>query len=741
MRTLRASFVAALCVAALTATTACGKKGESPATEGGKAASGNTAPADKASAGGDAKAAVPVAPSRGPEHTVFSLIDNRLLAHAHRGGGLVVPAGSAGFAKYLRFGKSNPPWTVRDELDGHKVATLKGKAGGVTVPLTAEQAAAATTIRLRLHSAAAQRLGLRMAGKEVTAELPAGWSTAEVAVPSGALSAGENEILFFAGKSALALSWMQVGGAGFGDELAASYDPASKSLALPDGGGLAWYVMVPDGGLVTGDLGETGCKVAVRATPDAGDAVTGELVGKGSAVSLAPLGGKVARLELTASGCPSARLANAGLVVAGAAPEVKRGPAPKHVLMLIMDSLRADRIHAINPDARPETPFFDEMVGKAAVFTQFYTQGNETKCSHASIWTSQYPVNHKMIPPNSSIDLKWFTVDDLAKQAGLFASGVSANGYITPKRGFGDAWDKFRNNIHDGGGLRAEDVSAKGWESLAGHEQEPWFMYLGWIDTHVSWRAKEPWFSKYDPEPYSGRFKNEASGVDMGKVAAGQLKVDDRDKKRIIAIYDSNVSYQADQARLLVAKLDELGVLKDTMVIMTADHGDEQFEAGRVGHGGSSLDTLVWTPLIVYYPPMIPAGKVAEGAESIDIVPTIADALGQKADPAWQGESLIPLVNGVGQGYPRLSMSSKYENGHAGKMGHWKAYYAAGRGSLFDMAAEPTEKTDVSDQHPMAMRMVSDALWMLRTYNPEWKKSTWGNPANQRGQITVDLGE
>lgn len=728
-----------VCAAALlaVAVAACGNK-ESP-DKGGAA---SAVPGE--SSGGDQKA-VPQAPARGPEHPVFSLTDNRLAGHLQRGGGLVVLPGSAGFAKYLRFGGRSVPWKLREDAGGIKVGVIKSKSAGITVPLTAPQASG--TIRIRARSTGTQRLGVRVNGKkdkEVTTELADGWSTAELAVPAGALEAGENEILFFAGKAGLEVAWIQVGGAAARDEAPVVYDPGKKSLVLGEREGVAWYVTVPDKGLVTADLDLPGCTVEVQAIPDGGGAVAGKLTGKGSAVDLGKLAGKPARLELVLGGCPRAQLANAALVVPGAAPVFKRGPAPKHVVLWVMDSLRADRVRTIiGESARPEVPVMDQLAQSSAVFTQTYVQGNETKCSHASMWTSLYPVNHKMIPPNSKIDPKWVTIEEVAKNAGLMASGVSANGYITPDRGFGEKWDKFRNHIHQGGGLRAEDVLSKAIDSIS-QPTTPWFLYLGTIDTHVSWRVKDPWIQKYDPQPYTGRFKEEASGIDMGKVAAGSLKITDRDKKRIIAIYDSNVSYQDQQVGVLLAKLKEWGVADDTMFFIIADHGDEQFEDGRVGHGGSILETLVHVPFFIHYPPMVPAGKITEGAEVVDIVPTMADALGVKPDENWQGESLLPLVNGVGRGYPRMTLATKYENAHAGRMGQWKAYYAGGgKGALYDVVKDPVDLAahDVAKDNPVAMRMVSDPLWLLRTYNPEWKKSRWGNPANVTAAFAADMGE
>lgn len=731
------SRASAAALAVFFAAAGCGKQD----ADGGAAT--NTVPDESAGEGKAAAKPVPQAPPRAPEHAVFWLVDNRLGGHVQRGGGLMVVAGSAGFAKYLRFAGKTPGWDTRRDAGGVKVATMRSKTANIHVPLTAEQAAS-PVIRVRAQSAAPQRLGLRVNNrrdKEVTVELAAGWSTAELAVPAGALVAGENEVVFFAGKSPLDVAWVQVGGVAAGDENPAFYDAASKSLLLPDGGGIAWYVTVPERGLVAGDLDDGACQVAVRVTPEGGAPIEGKLVGRGSAVDVGKLAAQVARVELTASGCPTARLGAAALRVPGKAPEVARKARPKNVVLWIMDSLRADRIRSIVENARPETPTFDKLLATSAVFTQAYVQGNETKSSHASIWTSLYPIRHMMIPPNSQIDKKWVTVDEVAKSAGLFTSGVSGNGYITPKRGFGEKWDKYRNHIHEGGGLRAEDILSKGIDSIAA-PKEPFFLYLGSIDTHVSWRAKQPWLSKYDPGPYSGRYKVEASGQDMGKVALGKIKIGERDIQRIIALYDSNVSYQDQQLGVLLDKLAEWGVADDTMVIVTADHGDELFEFGRVGHGGPVLESLVYIPLVIHYPPLFPAGKVSEGVELVDIVPTIADALGVEPDENWQGESLMALAQGQGRGYPRLSMASKYENGHAARVGRWKVYTSGGsKSELYDVVGEPDEKKDRSAEKPMALRMVSDALWLLRANNPAWRKSRWGNPANVTAAFAADMGE
>jgi arylsulfatase A-like enzyme len=692
------------------------------------------------------------APSRGPEHPVYSLADNRLSAHLLRGGGLYLPAGSAGFAKYVRFGNqlakdAKMAWTLRQVAGTTKVARLTGTSAEVNVPLTAADIAT-PTIRVRAinDQPAARAFSVRVNGnKDINAQLAPGESTVELAVPAGQLVEGENELLFFVGGGAgLDVASIQIGGAAaVPPEAATFWKPDAKALVLSHGGGLAWYVLVPEQARITGDISDPGCAAAVRAVGEDGTVADGKLVGLGSAVELGPLAGKAARLELVADGCPTVELANAALVVPGPAPAAPaRGEPPRYVVLFIMDSLRADRVKPFFPDARPDAPTWEKLAETSAVFLQNYVQGNESRVSHASIWSALYPIKHRMIGEKDKLGEQWTTIDEVAKQAGKYIAGVSANGYIRPTRGFGPKWDKFSNHIAEELGLKAEDILEKGlgWVET---KKEPWFLYLGTVDTHVTWRAKEPWISKYNPG-YKGNYADSFGGANAAAAATGKLKLSDAEIKHVRAIYDSNVSYQDDILNQLIEKLRAQGIWEQTMLIITADHGDEQWEDGRVGHGASQREQLIHVPLLIHYPPLVGAGKFTQGTEVVDIVPTLADALGAAVDPEWQGESLIPLSHGVGARYARMSFNSMYEREHAGRIGRWKVR-AAGGGTVrvFDLGADYAEKKDLAGKPEGAIgaRLVLDPLWMLRQWNATWKKAQWGNAANVSSRFAADLGE
>ena len=725
----------------------CGKSKASPNAES-KVAEGTVAgaPAPVKPALPPAKAA-----ARGAEHPVYSLVDNRLAAHLHRGGGLLVDGGSGGFAKYTRFANqlssgAKRAWDLRQSEGDIKVAKMTGKNATVFVPLTAAEVAH-PTVRIRAFVGDDATVSIKVNdNKDINGKLTKGWTTIELTVPPDQLKEGENAITLFAKKPGLELAWLQVGGASAPDDATATsfFETASKSLLLPKQAGMSWFVAIPDKAKLTGDLSDGACTVNVVATAEDGRVVEGKLTGTGSAVDLSGVGGKAARIDLEGAGCPETRLANAALVEPGDAAHVKRGPdvkAPKYVVFIIMDSLRADRVRAFNPKARPETPNWEKLAESSAVFENTYVQGNESQVSHASIWSSNYLAKHHAIEMKDHLAEKWMTIDEVAKAGGKYVAGASGNGYIRPERGFGNAWNQFVNHISKGLGLKGADIMEKGLSFITPKKDQPWFLYLGMIDTHVTWRAKQPWMDKYDGG-YKGRFEKEYG--DDGPHGSNGKDLTEKEQQHVRALYDSNVSYQDDLLGQLQKKLTDWGIWDQTMLVITADHGDEQWEDGRVGHGGSERDTLLHVPLLIHYPPLFPAVKVTEGVEAIDILPTIADALGVAQDPEWQGMSLVPVANGEGAGYPWMSYSSQYENSHAGRIGHWKVkLMGTGQPHVYDLAKDPDEKNDIYGKasSEIGTRTVLDPLWTLRQWNVEWKKAQWGNASDVSSRFASDLGE
>jgi arylsulfatase A-like enzyme len=716
-----------------------GKSGTSP--EPGKGAVDQKPPAP------------PTPPPAG--HQVFQLYDNRALAHLQRGGGLVVLPGTPGISKYTRFGRPRAPFGEPGKVDD-KAVGFAATQSTIDVPLSDDQAKGVAQVRARLKSPGAGKVTLFVNQKATpTAALTPGWQTVTFAVPAGSVRGGENNLRFAyvfgrasgaTGKpqafgpgqsGAAAVQWIQVGGEALGDDAATAFhDPADKSLVLPKGGALAYYVTVPKDGKLAG---EASCAVSVQARAEEGAPIKGELAAASPAVDLAPLAGKVVRLELTA-GADACKLRNVGLLVPGTAPKAERPARPKNVILWINDSLRRDRLRLHDPKTRPESPGYDAFAKDSTAFASAYVQGNESRASHASIWTGVVPYVHGMIKDGRKLDPKKFeTLPKAMRRTPLFVAGISGNGYITTKMGFGDGWQSYRNNIHDGGGLSAADMVRHATEFLEKHGDKPFFLYVGTIDTHVSWHARKPWIDRYDPKPYAGPFLKVAGGQMIDAVAQGKKKINERDKERARALYDSNVSYGSEQFAKFIDLLKEKKLYDDTMIVMTADHGDEQWEHSRVGHGGSSRETLVGVPLIIHYPPLFPAGKIVhEGADTIDILPTLLDALGAEPSATTQGQSLVELAQGVGQGYPRPAFSTHYELHWVMRLGQWKIR-GLGTSELFDLENDPLEEDNIAAKRPHEHRQLIDALSTFVAYQKDWKKPRWGVASNHLPGFSDDL--
>jgi arylsulfatase A-like enzyme len=177
------------------------------------------------------------------------------------------------------------------------------------------------------------------------------------------------------------------------------------------------------------------------------------------------------------------------------------------------------------------------------------------------------------------------------------------------------------------------------------------------------------------------------------------------------------------------------------MIIYTSDHGEEFWDHGRIGHGQSLRQELIHIPLWIYYPPLFPGGKVVEeGAELVDLLPTMAEAFGVPVPKDVQGESLISVAQGIGQGYPRPAIASQYELAHVMRLGRYKLWVGgSGQVKLYDGQDDPGEQKELNQSDPLALRFVTDAMGIWMAYQGQWKKSRWGVASNHKPELASDL--
>jgi arylsulfatase A-like enzyme len=219
-------------------------------------------------------------------------------------------------------------------------------------------------------------------------------------------------------------------------------------------------------------------------------------------------------------------------------------------------------------------------------------------------------------------------------------------------------------------------------------EKGPFFLFLHYFDPH----------SPYDPPP---RYTRADHSLDEGS------------DEIVIQRYDGEVAYTDEQIGRLLNSLEELGMIRNTLVVLTSDHGEGLGEHGEKTHGYFTYEGTLQVPLIFSMPGKVPQGEVYSGLfRLIDIAPTVTDILGieGRGNLEFQGKSLFPFDGGEGVevSYFESAMTYIVFNWVAlrgVRSREWK-YISAPREELYDLVTDPLEGNNLVDQMPQ----VADSL-------------------------------
>jgi arylsulfatase A-like enzyme len=349
-------------------------------------------------------------------------------------------------------------------------------------------------------------------------------------------------------------------------------------------------------------------------------------------VSLEPWAGERVRLVLAAE-APTGAEPGAPVRAAWGVPEVlsrDRRPEGWDVVLVVLDTLRADRLGAYGYD-RPTSPYLDALAERSTLFTTAVSQSSWTRPSIQSILNGLYPESRNGLdsPP----------LAEVLRRHGYRTRAVTGGAQLAYQFGFSRGFEQHA--IEDW--VRAPDRVV---ETLEADRPRKHFLFLHTYEIH---------------DPYEHR--ELAAGLDPGRVGEvfrravwERLREDLTEGERgyISALYDSGIAYTDRQLGRLIGRLDERGLLDRTLLIVTADHGEELWDHGLWGHGRAMLEHQIRVPLIVRVPPaMREALDLSEGPEVIrqqvrlvDLYPTILDLLGVPLEHEVQGRSLRPLLAG-----------------------------------------------------------------------------------------------
>jgi arylsulfatase A-like enzyme len=355
----------------------------------------------------------------------------------------------------------------------------------------------------------------------------------------------------------------------------------------------------------------------------------------------------LALVFVLASALPAAAWSTRFALASGETPRLRVAPRVQNVLVVVVDTLRADRLRAYDANARVATPAFSALARKGQLFENAYASASWTKPSTATLLTGVLPARHGATSHSRSVDPDVPHLAAMMSEAGYETVAFVANGYVSEGFGFDPGFDEFWNAAQtgrSGGDELVEDLLS--W--LDAHEGgAPFFAYLHTTDVHAPYEPRRTTVALIDPAPYDGVVDFDASPNLLRSVERSELDLTARDRERLGVLYDAGVADHDELALApLLAGLSERGLLESTMIVVTADHGEELFDHGSVGHGGSRVyQELIHVPLVIHWPGLPPA-RVRGTVGLVSMAATITDATGVPTPEGLDGVSLVPTLEG-----------------------------------------------------------------------------------------------
>ncbi len=263
---------------------------------------------------------------------------------------------------------------------------------------------------------------------------------------------------------------------------------------------------------------------------------------------------------------------------------------------------------------------------------------------------------------------------------------------------------------------------------IRNNRDKRFFAYIHTIDPHVPYSPPPDFLRLYDPNPYSGPIKPTMSHVQLEEIKKGNIKVNDRDQQYLEALYQGEISYHDKYLGSFMQTLSDLGLLENTLILVTSDHGEEFWEHGSVGHGHSIFQELVHVPFIAYWRGVIaPGTRIKENYDHAVIMPTIMDALGLDLPQYLEGVSVLPRILGQYDRYPHAGLT----NHQSERMGVWSGNFKLQMNGpvnafLYDIARDPESKDNIARKHPIVLRYLKTLLGLLMGAPDKrrWKSAT-----------------
>jgi len=375
---------------------------------------------------------------------------------------------------------------------------------------------------------------------------------------------------------------------------------------------------------------------------------------------------------------------------------VSRTARRPNILFIVIETLRADHLGCYGY-TRQTSPHMDWMASKGILFENFYSVSPWTLPTIASLFAGIHP--QSIFPPADFDQMikyripKAHTLAAILKKTGYHTIGFIEHPVLSRRLNYDHGFELFHEFFRSRewqptGGLGLENLLKYFRTALFIYKDKPWFVYMHLIYPHHDYQAPEPYRTMFGPNHTTSKpFRR-------------------KEKNLMINAYDGEIRYTDEIIKHLYQQIEQLGLLDQTVFIITSDHGEGFWEHGERGHGRMLYNEVLHIPLIIHPPggrdrPL----RIRQRLSNIDLFPTILDLAGvshrlpidgQSLAGFWRGENRESETDVFSEACHTNCINSTAFISKDLKM----IYHAENEYELYDMNKDPSEKRNLAADYP-----------------------------------------
>jgi arylsulfatase A-like enzyme len=403
----------------------------------------------------------------------------------------------------------------------------------------------------------------------------------------------------------------------------------------------------------------------------------------------------------------------------------------KQVILVSVDTLRADALSAYNPNGFA-TPGTDRLARDGVVFERPISAAPWTVAALASIMTGVSPTVHTVTEIKSRLPDNVVTLAERMRDAGYHTGAMVLNDLLRPESNLPQGFEEYafltEPSYGDSFGARllqaalpsafpstwptTAEITEQALQWFERNRDNSFFYWLHYYDPHAPYTPPVEYMQGLKaPQGMTMEFWEQRS------VLGGRVVPSQTGRVWVRALYDGEVRYVDDYIGKLIDGLKRLGIYDDALIVFTSDHGEEFWEHGAHGHGNSQYNELLWVPLIFKLPGMISTGRVSQTVGTQSIMPTVLDLIGIGFDrDRLSSPTLLPLLiagRGEYEEQPVVSTAQVLFDKKDAVTRHDVKYIRSelsGEEEIFDLNRDPGERQPLGAPPAAVLEQVRNTL-------------------------------